>query len=46
MAMTVVTVPLGLAATVPAFADQRERADTESAAAHETLVALAGELAG
>jgi len=46
MELTVVTVPLGLAATVPALADQRERADSEFAAAHETLAALATKLAG
>jgi FMN-dependent NADH-azoreductase len=45
MAVTVVTVPLGLAETVPALADQRERAAAEFTAAHETLAALATKLA-
>jgi FMN-dependent NADH-azoreductase len=44
MAVSVVTAPLALAATLPALADQRERAETEYAAALETVAALAREL--
>lgn len=45
MAVPVVTVPLGLADTVPALGDQRERAAAEFAAAQETLATLATKLA-